>query len=240
MADAFVNKLSGYAALGSAERDALAAACQSSRVYRSGHDLIREGDKPGPSFVMLEGWGCRYKILPEGTRQIMAFMMPGDWCDIHVGVLREMDHSISTLTKARVATIPRETMESLINLSPLVTRAFWWAQLVDEGVLRSWIVSMGRRDSLERVAHLMCELYVRMYNVGHATSDSCEMPLTQIVLADALGLTPVHVNRVLKKLREEQIMGLRGGRLIISDPRRLATIAGFDETYLHRRLRIAA
>ena len=155
--------------------------------------------------------GPALQILPDGGRQIMAFMLPGDFCDIHIAVLEEMDHSIVTLTKARVASLPRQQMEALVEARPAITRAFWWSQLVDQGVLRAWIVSMGRRKSMERVAHLMCELYIRMRNIGLATDDQCEMPLTQIVLADAVGLTPVHVNRVLKKLRLGKVMELRAG-----------------------------
>ncbi|TVV71399.1 Crp/Fnr family transcriptional regulator [Sphingomonas solaris] len=235
MANAFVEKLRGYASLTEADATILEAACSTQRNVAARHDLIREGDKPGSVFVMLEGWACRYKILPEGGRQITAFLMPGDFCDMHVSVLQEMDHNIGTLTPARVASIPRARMEELIDTHPGITRAFWWTQLVDEGILRAWIVSMGRRKSSARVAHLMCELYVRMRNVGATTGDSCEMPLSQIVLADALGLTSVHVNRVFRKLRLAKIMELRTGSLIISDIERLAQIAGFDDNYLHRR-----
>ncbi|MBC9032137.1 Crp/Fnr family transcriptional regulator [Sphingomonas sp. JC676] len=240
MSNAFVEKLSGYAPLTAADRALLAGACGGARRVPARYDLIREGDKPGPVFVMLEGWACRYKLLPEGGRQIMAFMMPGDFCDMHVAVLDEMDHSIATLTPARVAAVPRGQMERLIETNPAITHAFWWSQLVDEGTLRAWIVSMGRRGSVERVAHLMCEIYVRARNIGLEHGTLVEFPLTQIVLADALGLTPVHVNRVLRKLRLEGIMEIGRGKLVISDPGKLARIAGFDDNYLHRRIRNAA
>ncbi len=147
-----------------------------------------------------------------------------------------MEHSIATLTPARVAMVPRKRMEELIFTRPAVTRAFWWTQLVDEDTLRAWIVSMGRRDSNQRVAHLMCELYVRARNVGLTVGDSFELPLTQAVLGDALGLTPVHVNRVLRKLRLSGVMSLQAGKLVISDIAALAAVAGFDDNYLHRRL----
>ena len=190
--------------------------------------------------MILEGWACRYKLLPDGSRQITAFLMPGDFCDMHLSILSEMDHSIATLTPARVALVPRAQLAELIDTRPNIVRAFWWAQLVDEGILRAWIVSMGRRSSLERVAHLMCELYIRARNIGLAEHDRLEMPLTQIVLADALGLTPVHINRVLSRLRTDEIMHLSGGVLVISDPAKLAIVAGFEDNYLHRRLRTAA
>ena len=223
-----------------ADQELLGRVCKNSRRFPARHDLIREGDEPGLVFVMLEGWACRYKLLPDGARQILAFLMPGDFCDMHAGILREMDHSIGTLTPALVCTIPRDRMEELSEKTPQIARAFWWTQLVDEGVLRAWIVSMGRRDAVQRIAHLICELYLRMRNVGLAEDDHCRMPLTQVVLADALGLTPIHVNRVLRRLREEGVMELHGGELVVHDPARLAKIAGFDDTYLHRQLRRAA
>jgi CRP-like cAMP-binding protein len=237
MDNAFVRKMSGFAALSPAEADKLASVCDATRVLPARYDLIREGDKPGPVFIVLDGWACRYKLLPEGGRQIMAFLMPGDFCDMHVAVLDEMDHTIATITKARVASVPRARMESLIDATPAITHAFWRAQLIDEATLRAWIVSMGRRGSVERVAHLMCELYLRAHNIGLARGDELVFPLTQVVLADALGLTPVHINRVLRRLRLEGIMEIGRGKLVISDPDKLARIAGFQSNYLHRQLR---
>ena len=240
MSNAFADRLLGHGPLSTDEVAMLTAACRNVREMGPGLHLIREGDCPDPVFVMLEGWACQYKIVPDGGRQIMGFMLPGDFCDIHIAVLEAMDHSVVTLSKAKVALIPQSQMEALVQVRPAITRAFWWANLVDHGVLRAWIVSMGRRKSEERIAHLMCELYIRMRNIGLATDNKCEMPLTQIVLADAVGLTPVHVNRVLQKLRAAEVMDLRSGSLTILDPAKLARIAGFDNNYLHGRLKQAA
>jgi CRP-like cAMP-binding protein len=186
---------------------------------------------------MLEGWACRYKILPSGTRQIMAFLMPGDSCDLNVGMLAHMDHSIQTLSPARVATISRVEMQSMMHEYPGIARAMYTAQLIDEGVMRAWIVSMGRRSSIERVAHLMCELYLRALGGTLSSDAAIALPLSQVVLADALGMTPVHINRILKELRLSGAMELRRGSLSILDPVKLVQAAGFDENYLHRRLR---
>ncbi|WP_419809868.1 Crp/Fnr family transcriptional regulator [Sphingomonas sp.] len=232
----FTRKLVGLASLNEHEIALLDAEATPIRLIAAHRDLIREGDKPGPVFVVLDGWACRYKMLPDGSRQIVAFMMPGDFCDIHAGILDEMDHAIGTLTACQIVAIPRERMDRLIVATPALTHAFWRAQLVDEGVLRAWIVSIGRRDSLQRVAHLMLELYVRLRSIGLANDERCEMPLTQAVLADSLGLTPVHLNRVLKVLRERRAMTLTGGTLQLLDPRELVRIAGFDNNYLHRRV----
>ncbi|WBO24431.1 Crp/Fnr family transcriptional regulator [Sphingomonas abietis] len=240
MANAFVEKLKGYAPLSNEEVKLLEEVSRHGRRYASGQDMIREGDKPGVVFVVLEGWACRYKILPGGSRQIISFLMPGDFCDMHVAVLDEMDHSIATLTEATIVTIPRATIEHLTSVSPTLVKAFWWTQLVDEGVLRATIVSMGRRTSLERVAHLLCELSFRMRNIGIANEEHIEMPFSQIVLADAVGLTPVHVNRVVGKLRRAGALTVTPATLIVANLSRLAEIAGFDDNYLHRRISYAA
>ena len=189
---------------------------------------------------MLEGWAYRYKILPDGSRQIMAFMMPGDFCDLHIGSLEEMDHSVGTLTACQIVTISRDKMEELIVATPGLTHAFWRAQLIDQGVLRAWIVSIGRRDALERIAHLMLELYVRMRGIGLADDNTCQVPLTQIVVGDALGLTPVHTNRIIRELRERDIMKIVSGKLTILNIDELSKVAGFDDNYLHQRIKRAA
>ncbi len=233
MANHFVQKLKNLADLHSADTAAITALTSNPRDYASKQDMIREGDKPGPVFVILKGWACRYKILPNGSRQIMAFMLPGDCCDLHIGILAEMDHNLQALTPCEVALIPGEQMATLLDDHPAVARAMYKSQLIDEGILRAWIVSMGRRTSAERVAHLMCELYLRSISIN--STDEVAFPISQIVLADALGMTPVHVNRILKELRVAGAMSLQRGNLVVTDPLKLVQIAGFDENYLHRR-----
>ena len=217
MTNAFIRKLSGFEFVAPADTAALEEACGIPHNVPSRQNLISEGDKPGPSFVMLQGWACRYKMLADGTRQITAFLMPGDFCDMYLSVLDQMDHNIGTITAARVASIPRMRLERLFETRPNLVKAFWWTQLVDEGVLRAWIVSMGRRSTTERVAHLMCELYNRMCNVGLINDNRVLLPLAQLILADALGLTPVHVNRVFAKLRLSGVMDLSDG--VFNHPR---------------------
>jgi CRP-like cAMP-binding protein len=236
MTNPFVKKMSGLADLNASDVTALEKATAHPRRFAAKKDLIREGDETGPMFVVLEGWICRYKILPSGARQIMAFLMPGDACDLHIKLLAEMDHSIQAITPAKVATVTRDEMQTMMNEYPNIARAMYIGQLVDEGVMRAWIVSMGRRSSIERVAHLICELYLRARNIGLTHEDEFALPLSQLVLADALGMTPVHINRVLKELRLTGAMALKRGSVTILDPVKLVQIAGFDENYLHRRL----
>jgi CRP-like cAMP-binding protein len=238
MANRFVEKLSGFGHLGKEEVAALTRATATPRKVKAKHDLIREGDRPGPVFVMLEGWACRYKILPSGTRQVLAYLMPGDSCDLHVGLLAEMDHSIQTITPATFANVDRAEMDRILDEYPLIAKAIYVAQLVDEGTMRAWITSMGRRASVERVAHLLCELYIRARNIGLTKEPHFALPVSQLLLADSLGMTAVHLNRVVKELRNSGAMTVERGSIVLSDLPHLVRIAGFDDNYLHRRLRI--
>lgn len=240
MHNRFISKLRGLSPLNDNATAALAAATAKSRKVPARCDLIREGDRPGAVFVILDGWACRYKILPSGSRQVFAFLMPGDSCDLHIGLLAEMDHSIQTIVPSIVAMIDRVEMDAIMDGHRCVAKAIYIGQLIDEGTMRAWITSMGRRTSTERVAHLMCELYLRARNIGLTDNSHLELPLSQLLLADALGMTPVHLNRVLKQLRLAGAMTLKRGSLLITDPAKLVEIAGFDENYLHRRLRAAA
>lgn len=237
MQNRFIDKLNHYVDLSADEIAALTRATTLGRKVAAKTDLIREGDRPGPVFVMLDGWSMRYKILPNGSRQIMAFLMPGDACDLHISLLAEMDHSIQTITAGRVATISRIEMDEMLDAHRGIARAMYVAQLADEGTLRAWIVSMGRRSSLERVAHLICELFVRA-RWSDVAEAAFEVPFSQIILADALGMTPVHINRMLKDLRTRDIISMRRGSISILNPSALASVAGFDENYLHRRARL--
>lgn len=240
MNNRFVEKLGGLTPLSAPEVAALSAATAKQRKVKAKYDLIREGDRPGPMFVILEGWACRYKILPTGSRQVLAYLMPGDSCDLNIGLLAEMDHSIQTVTPAVFATIGRPELEELVDRFPNIARALYISQLIDEGTMRAWITSMGRRTSIERVAHLMCELYIRALNVGLHIGPQFALPLSQLLLADSLGMTPVHLNRVLRELRSQEVISLERGMLVLSDIPKLIQIAGFDDNYLHRRLRKAA
>jgi CRP-like cAMP-binding protein len=230
-----IAKLETVSPLSEIDRDALRRLCSVVREVPARRDIIGDGDRPESVHVMLGGWAARYKVLPDGSRQITAFLIPGDFCDLHVTTLREMDHGILALTPATVAFIPHQVMQDLPLDRPELARALWWATLVDEAVLRNWIVNIGRRDAYQGVAHLMCELHARMGSVGLVDEGRFSLPLTQEELADALGLTPVHVNRVLQRLRGEGLITLEDRVLTLEDPEGLRRAAGFDPTYLHAR-----
>lgn len=187
---------------------------------------------------MIEGWAARYKILPDGSRQIMAILIPGDFCDLHVTILGEMDHGIVALSPCKVAYVVPGDLDALTSENSRLARALWWATLLDEGVLRSWIVSVGRRDAHERVAHLLCEMHTKMTMIGLVHGDRLALPLTQDELADATGLTSVHVNRTLQQLRSENLIEIGSGSLTVLDVARLRDAAGFNPNYLHAKRQI--
>jgi CRP-like cAMP-binding protein len=195
-------------------------------------DLIREGDAPSHVNLILEGFACRYKMLPDGTRQIVAYLVPGDFCDLHVFILKAMDHSIATLSRCTVVKIPQPRILGLLE-RPAIARAFWWAALVDEATLREWLINIGARPAEQRVAHLLCELLLRLETVGLAAGDTYELPITQAELADTVSLTSVYVNRVLQRLRGEELIALKGKNLVIPDVARLKAFSGFNPNYLH-------
>jgi CRP-like cAMP-binding protein len=233
MTNALIRKLQHGAELSQEDRSALTAAVAYSRNVPAREDLICEGDRPDHVHVMLAGFACRYKILPDGGRQIMAWLAPGDFCDLHVALLGEMDHSIATISASEVAFISRQAVTDLTRRSPALTRALWWATLVDEGILREWLVNMGRRPADKKIAHLFCELLVRLQAVGLAPGDVIDLPISQVELADTVGLSSVHVNRMIQQLRDENYITWQGTRLAITDAPRLKAFAGFDANYLH-------
>ncbi|MFN3511912.1 MAG: Crp/Fnr family transcriptional regulator [Phenylobacterium sp.] len=196
-------------------------------------DLVREGDAPKECCLVLEGFACRYKLLPDGRRQILSFHVPGDIPDLQSLHLRKMDHSLAALLPSRVVYIPHEAIRRLTHAHPRLTDMLWRDTLVDAAVFREWMVGLGRRSAYARIAHLFCELVVKFRAVGLAKDDTIELRLTQVELADALGLSSVHVNRVLQQLRGEEIIQMRTGRLQVLEWSRLTAAGEFNEDYLH-------
>lgn len=232
-----VAKLATVADLRETDVEKLIGLCGDVRTVPAKQDILSEGERPDHVHVIFEGWAARYKTLPSGARQIVAFLIPGDFCDLHVAVLGHMDHGIVALTRCRVAYIPSTELDALTYDHNGLTRALWWATLVDEGVLREWILNVGRRNAMERIAHLLCEMHVRMKMVGLVEGDRFALPLTQEQLADATGLTPVHVNRTLQRLRNENLIETSSGTLTIPDVGALREAAGFNGNYLHVKRR---
>lgn len=227
------SKLELFSRLSTDDRAALAAISRNYRFVDARRDVIAEGDRPRHVHLVLDGWACRYKQLPDGKRQIVGLFVPGDFCDVNVYILRQMDHSIGAITRLKVAVIAPEDMNALTAERPRVTQALWWHDLVTAGIQREWILNLGQRSAYERLAHLLVELYLRLRSVGRAQHCRCDFPLTQNDLADATGLTSVHVNRTLQELRRDRLIELERKQLQILNLERLMDVSMFNSNYLH-------
>lgn len=214
------------------DREAVAALPATPRRIAAGEDLAVEGDRPCHCRVLVSGQAFRHRTLPDGRRQIMSFRIPGDVCDIE-GLLLSMDHTVTALSPAEVAFVPHPAFEALLDSRPRVLRALWRANLVENAVSREWMVGIGRRTAKARIAHLFCEVYLRMQAVGLAEKNRCRFPVTQTHLSDALGLSVVHTNRVLQELRGEQLIAFRGGELFVLNWSGLKAAGEFEPAYMH-------
>ncbi|WP_316214008.1 Crp/Fnr family transcriptional regulator [Bradyrhizobium sp. SZCCHNR2032] len=202
----------------------------------AGQELVCEGDPADRIRMMLSGWAARYKSLEDGRRQIVNLALPGDTCDAQIYLLEWMDHSISALTSVVYAEIERERFESLVAADRVLGEAFWCETLSDAAIQREWTLNLGRRDAFERVAHILCEVIERLRPVGLLDGDSCAFPITQTDLADATGLSVVHVNRTLQELRSSGLIVLRERTLTVHDLDALKDAALFNPDYLHYRV----
>ena len=225
-------KLENFASLSEDDKRLLDDVVKNVREVGTRRDLIREGDAPDNVHLILDGFACRSKMTSDGKRQIMAYLVPGDFCDLHVFILKEMDHTISTLSQCEVVGIPRHRVLELTQ-RPAIAQALWWATLVDEATLREWLVNIGARSADQRIAHLLCELLLRLDTVGLTNGDKYELPVTQAELANTMGLSGVHVNRVLQRLRRDGMISLKGKNLVILDAAKLKSFSGFNSNYLH-------
>jgi CRP-like cAMP-binding protein len=234
--NALTLRLEEYTPLTDADRNALASFCsQSIHTVQAKRDLLREGDAPRSVFVILDGWACHYRNLENGRRQIVDFAIPGDLCDLNLFILDRMDHSIGAITRLKVAEVGRDVFHRVVTNFPNITTALWWVELVSKSIHREWIVNVGQRSARQRIAHLFCEVFFRLESVGLTTGFSCDFPLTQNEIADATGLTAVHVNRTLQELRREGLIVLEGQKLTIPDLRALQGAGLFNPDYLHFR-----
>ena len=207
MENVLVKKLAGYAALGDDDKRALNAVVRDVQSVPARTDIATEDKKSVSVHLVMEGFACRYKFTAEGNRQIMAYLLPGDICDLHGFVLKQMDHSIATISPCRIVAIPNDRILALLE-RPRVALALWCAALVDAAVLREWLVNIGQRLARQRLAHVLCELLLRLRTVGLADK-GYELPLAQKDLADTIGVSPVHLNRVLQDLRRQDIISWR-------------------------------
>ncbi|KQP43026.1 hypothetical protein ASF49_03385 [Methylobacterium sp. Leaf104] len=232
-ANPFICKLHGFVPLSAADREHLRQLTENAVAVPARTDLIREGDRPGGVFLMMEGVACRYRRIGAARRQVTAFLLPGDFCDLDVALLSRMDHTIMTLTEGRIAQLDRSTVLDLTRNHPNIAAALRKTALVDEATLREWLVGLGSRGPIERLAHLLCELQARFAVVGLAGPQGFALPLSQSDLADATGLSGVHVTRAIQDLTGRGFVAQTAGMLVIRDPAGLKALAGFGGDYLH-------
>jgi len=229
-----IRKLEQFVRLSPGDRTILTrASSERVRKFAARADIIREGDQPKDVHLILSGWACRYKQLEDGRRQVMSFFLPGDMCDLNVFILKEMDHSIGTITAVAIADLSRDFFDEIGAGYPRIATALWWETLVNAAIQREWTMNLGQRTAFERMAHLLCEIFLRLRLAGLNDGLDCQFPLTQADLADATGLSKVHVNRTLQELRAAGLVVLNRKTLNVPSLERLMNAGLFNANYLH-------
>jgi CRP-like cAMP-binding protein len=236
--DVLVRKLRSISPLTADESQCLLKLPLSIQQVAADQDIVREGDRPSECCLVIEGFTCRYKVTEEGKRQIFSFHTPGDIPDLQSLHLEVMDHSLKTLTPCKSAFIPHDSSAELTRRCPHVGDLLWRDTLIDAAVFREWMIGIGRRSAYTRIAHLLCEVFVRLRAVGLTNDFECDFPITQTEIGDALGLSTVHVNRSLQELRAHGLIDLRRGTLAILDWAGLKKAGEFDPTYLHLNVEV--
>lgn len=214
---------------------ALRALPSSVKQFAEGTVFVREGDRPTHCCVIMNGFAFRAKITESGKRQILSFHPAGDMPDLHGLLLERMDHDLAALSAARVAFIEHRHINRLLEERPAIARALWRETLVDAAIFREWIVNLGTRSAASRMAHLIAELRLRLTAVGLAAEDEFEFPVTQSELAEALGISAVHVNRVIQSFRASGVLDIQRNKVTLKDIEQLSKIGGFNELYLHQQ-----
>jgi len=215
------------------ERVILEGLPRRTKEYRAGAEIIAEGSRPQESCLILEGFAARAQHLSSGKRQFTAVHVAGDFVDLHGLLLKQMDHGVIALSPCRVAFVPHANLKTVTETNPHLTRMFWLSTVVDGAIQRAWITCLGRRSAIQHLAHLICELYLRLEIVDRAENGKFEFPVTQAEIGDMLGLSNVHVNRMLQELRATGLIRWRGSTVQIDDFEGLSTFAEFDPLYLN-------
>jgi CRP-like cAMP-binding protein len=227
------HKLDIHHSLSDSDRAAILALPYKLRWVEAQSYLLREGDRPDRCSILVSGYAYRHKLTGDGDRQIVSLHIPGDALDFQNMFLSESDHNVQTLTRAQIAEVPRPAIEELVMNYPVVGRAILIHTLVEASIFREWVVNVGRRDSRSRIAHLLCEFAYRLTVQGMVPSGVYELPMTQEQLADATGLTAVHVNRVLKALEADGLIDRNRRIISFPDWQKLREVGDFNPRYLH-------
>jgi len=230
--DAIARKLEAFENLGEKELLVLDELQKSRIHFPAGKEVVHEGQRSHPAYILRQGWACSYKRLRDGGRQIIDVHVPGDFLGLRSLLLRTSDHSFVTLTEVEVCRLTKEQLLVAFQAAPKLAAAILWAVSRDEAMVVEHMVGIGRRDAFERTVHFLLELGARLKIVGLGTGNSFPCPVSQAILADALGITAIHLNRVLRHLREAKLVVFRDGQVIFPDWERAIEITGYDPTYL--------
>ncbi|MBU3077525.1 Crp/Fnr family transcriptional regulator [Sphingomonas quercus] len=233
MIERHIARLRARHSISGAEEQAIRGLVSETRRVAKQTVLIREGALLDSSTLLLDGLLCRYKDMEEGRRQITELHLPGDFADLHSFTLKRLDHNILAMSDSLLATVPHERIQRLINDHPRLGRIYWFSTNLDAAIHREWVLSLGTRGAAERTATLFCELQVRIGLIDGTSPKEFMLRMSQSELAECLGITPIHVNRTLARLREEKLMSFRHNRAEIYDLAGLRRLADFDDGYLY-------
>ncbi len=231
---AFARKLSAYVKLSPADLLVLSDIYRRKRDFAVGHDMIHEGERSQHAYILASGWACSYKILNGGTRQIVDFQVPGDFLGLRSVLFRTADHNVEPITPVQASEVRQQDLLAAFSHTPRISTAVLWAASRDEAMVVEHLVNLGRRNAAERTGHFLLELAARLRLVGMGDKKGFACPLSQYHLSDALGLSAVHVNRVLRLLREEGMLTFHKGQVVFKNYDALVAFTGFDRTYLDR------
>ena len=232
MANLLVQKLEQRDDLSPEEREALEAIVLETKTYRFGEYIVRQGETPDRSVLLLDGFAARVSATRLGKRQIVAIHVPGDFVDLHSFVLKRIDHGIETLTTCKVAIVPHAALRDITERFPHLTRLLWLSTVIDGAIHRAWLSAMGSRSAGGNFAHFICEMFLRLQSIGHTDGQTMRLPFTQAELGEILGLSSVHVNRTLQNLRAENLLRWQDQVITILDWEGLQRVAEFDPVYL--------
>lgn len=227
-----LRKLATLVELSSADTDTILSLPYSVTDVRHHRDILAVGERPTFVYVVLSGWAARYSLRVDGSRRITGLMLPGDFCGIHAVTDAPMDHAIGAVTDCEVAKINKKAVEQAVQASPVLGKALWRAKLIDEAILRKWL--LNSQDASQAMSHLLCELFERARMAGLTEGNRFYVPLTQEGLGDLLGITSIHTNRVLRRLQEDELLDYAGKEYFIPDVAALRHACAFSPEYLHQ------
>lgn len=234
MSTSIIGKLEALHPLPDEDKALLHAVVGAGYAVKAGDDIVRDGESTDVVHVIIEGHGYRYKALADGKRQIIGYLVPGDFCDLYGFLLDKMDHGMAARTPCRVVDLTEDHI-LMLTARPALARALWWSELVNAAILREWLTNIGRRTPSARIAHILCELLFRLQVVGEAGPASFQLTLSQAELGDTVGLTTVSVNRALQRLRGAGLIRQANREIVIPNVSALMAFADFDPAYLHFR-----